>query len=61
MPGGSELIVILAVAFLLFGPNKMSEIGRSLGKAMREMQRARNEFLRSMEMDDDERPRQPRA
>jgi TatA/E family protein of Tat protein translocase len=60
MFGGSELIVILAVAFLLFGPDKMSEVGRSLGKAMREMQKARNEFMRSMEVDDDDRPRRPR-
>jgi sec-independent protein translocase protein TatA len=60
MFGGSELIVILAVAFLLFGPNKMPEVGRSLGKAIREMQRARNELMRSMEMDEDDPPRRPR-
>lgn len=60
MPGGPELIVILAVAFLLFGPEKMGEMGKSIGKAMRELHRARNEFMRGMEMDDDEPPRRPR-
>lgn len=62
MPGGPELIVILAVVFLLFGPDKMGEVGRGLGKALRELQRARNEFLRGMELDDDpnDPPRRPR-
>lgn len=45
MFGGSEIIVILAVAFLLFGPQKMPEIGRSVGKALRELQKVREEFM----------------
>ena len=34
--GGSEIIVILIVALLVFGPKRLPEIGRSLGKGMRE-------------------------
>ena len=45
MFGGGEIIVIMAVAFLLFGPQKMPEIGRSIGKAMREIQKVREEFM----------------
>lgn len=52
MVGGSELILIMAAAFLLFGPSKMPEIGRSVGRALRELQKARNEFLHSFDEDD---------
>jgi sec-independent protein translocase protein TatA len=34
--GLSEILLIAIVALLLFGPNKLPEIGRSLGKAVRE-------------------------
>lgn len=52
--GGSEIVVILAIAFLLFGPQKMPEIGRSIGRALRELQKVREEFMGSVEsaMDD---------
>jgi TatA/E family protein of Tat protein translocase len=42
--GGPELILILVLAFLLFGPRKLPEIGRSLGKAVGEFRRATMEF-----------------
>lgn len=59
MLGGSEIIVILAFAFLLFGPQKMPEIGRSIGKALRELQKVREEFMSGVEsvMDDKDPPR----
>lgn len=50
--GGSELLMILAAAFLLFGPSKMPEIGRSVGRALRELQKARNEFLSHLSDED---------
>lgn len=59
MFGGSEIIVILAVAFLLFGPQKMPEIGRSVGRALRELQKMREELMNGIDsaMNDDEPPR----
>ncbi|HET6386761.1 MAG TPA: twin-arginine translocase TatA/TatE family subunit [Armatimonadota bacterium] len=39
-PGGIQLMFILAVALLVFGPNKMPEIARSMGKAMSEFKNA---------------------
>lgn len=59
MFGGGEIIVILAVAFLLFGPQKMPEIGRSIGKAMRELHKVREEFMSGIDsaMRDDDPPR----
>jgi sec-independent protein translocase protein TatA len=38
--GGTELLVVLFVVFLLFGPRKLPELGKSLGKGMREFRNA---------------------
>ena len=35
-PGPMELVVILVIALLVFGPKKMPDLGRSLGKGVRE-------------------------
>lgn len=42
--GLPEMILILAVALLVFGPKKLPEIGRSMGKAIRSFQDASKEF-----------------
>ena len=47
--GVPELIVIFVVALLVFGPRKLPEIGKSLGKALKEFQRARNELISTVE------------
>lgn len=47
--GVPELILIFIVALLLFGPRKLPDIGRSLGKAMGEFRRASNDLRRSLE------------
>lgn len=47
--GVPELIMIFVVALLLFGPRKMPQIGRSLGRAIGEFRRASNEFKRTIE------------
>jgi sec-independent protein translocase protein TatB len=38
--GTQELIVIFIVAFLVFGPKRLPELGRTLGKGMRELKSA---------------------
>jgi sec-independent protein translocase protein TatA len=42
--GLPEMAVILTIALLVFGPKKLPEIGRSLGKAIRGFQDASKEF-----------------
>jgi sec-independent protein translocase protein TatA len=42
--GLPEMAVIFVVALLVFGPKKLPEIGRSLGKALRGFQEASSEF-----------------
>ncbi|MFH0880278.1 MAG: twin-arginine translocase TatA/TatE family subunit [Lentisphaerota bacterium] len=39
-PGGGEILVILAVALLLFGSKNLPKIARGLGRAMEEFRRA---------------------
>lgn len=47
--GVPEMILIFVVALLLFGPRKMPQIGKSLGRAIGEFRRASNEFKRTIE------------
>lgn len=42
--GLPEMVLIMAVALLVFGPKKLPEIGRSMGKAIRGFQEASNDF-----------------
>lgn len=47
--GTSELLVVLVVALIIFGPRKLPELGRSLGKAMHQMRSASEDFKRTWE------------
>lgn len=42
--GFPELILILVIALIVFGPRKLPEIGSAVGKAMREFRRATSEI-----------------
>jgi TatA/E family protein of Tat protein translocase len=44
-----ELIFILVLALLIFGPGKLPEIGKSVGKALGEFKRASNDLKRTIE------------
>src|SRR5262245_26714705 len=47
--GGPELFLILVVALIVFGPRKLPEIGKSLGRMMAEFRKASNDFRRTIE------------
>jgi sec-independent protein translocase protein TatA len=49
--GTTELIVVLLVALILFGPRKLPELGRSLGQAMSQFRRASDDFKRTWEVE----------
>jgi sec-independent protein translocase protein TatA len=51
--GPMELIVILAIALIVLGPKRLPEVGKSLGKGMREF---KDSLSGEPERDDDERP-----
>lgn len=44
IPGGPELLIILAIAILLFGANKLPDLARSSGQAMGEFKKGRQEI-----------------
>ena len=47
--GMPEMIFIFVLALLLFGPKKLPQMGRELGKALSEFKRASNEFKNQLE------------
>lgn len=47
--GFPELILILVIALLIFGPKKLPEIGKSIGRAIAELKRASNELKETIE------------
>ena len=47
--GWQEMVVIFIVALVLFGPRKLPELGRTLGKAISEFRRASNELKSTFE------------
>ena len=47
--GMPELIIIFVIALIIFGPRKLPELGRSLGKSIGEFKRASNDLRNTLE------------
>ena len=47
--GMPELIIIFVIALIIFGPRKLPELGRSLGKSLAEFKRASNDLRSTLE------------
>ena len=43
LPGPTELIIILAIILIIFGPKKIPDIGKSIGKTIREFRKANDD------------------
>jgi len=57
MPGSigpMELIIVLVIALIVLGPKKLPEVGRSVGKGMREFKDSLNGITDDDDDDDDE-------
>ena len=52
--GPMEVVLVLAIALIVLGPKKLPEVGRSIGKGMREFKESLNG--ESERDDEDERP-----
>ncbi len=59
VPGfhGLDLIVILVIALLIFGPKKLPEMGSAIGKSIKEFRKGMNELTSPKE----EEPKSPTA
>ena len=51
--GGAELVLILVLALLLFGPRRLPQIGRTLGKALGDLRKATTDFKTNLEREVD--------
>ena len=47
--GMPEMLIILVIALIVFGPRKLPELGRSLGKSLAEFKKASNELRNTLE------------
>lgn len=51
--GMPEILMILAIALVVIGPRKLPDLGRSLGRALKEFRKATSEFKSSLDIEDD--------
>jgi sec-independent protein translocase protein TatA len=58
--GPAELIIVLAIALIVFGPKKLPEIGRGIGSALKEFNKARNDLMDSIHSEIDRPDPSPR-
>jgi sec-independent protein translocase protein TatA len=57
--GGGELIVILIVALLVWGPNRVVEIGRTLGKTVNSFKKAASDLNSKIDKELEEQKKEP--
>jgi sec-independent protein translocase protein TatA len=58
--GPWELVLILLIALIIFGPGKLPEVGQAIGKALREFRQAANQISSSIEQEDSQKGEQPK-
>jgi sec-independent protein translocase protein TatA len=49
--GMPELIIILVIALIIFGPRKLPELGKSLGRSLNEVKKASNDLQNTLEQE----------
>ncbi len=49
-----EILLILAVALIVFGPSKLPELGKSIGNGLREFRKATSELKNTISLEDNE-------
>lgn len=55
LPGGAEIWVVLIIVLLIFGPKKIPELARGLGKGIKEFKKAKNEIHDAILTEDEEK------
>jgi Tat protein translocase TatB subunit len=54
--GPQELLLILVIALIVVGPQRLPELGRTLGKGLRELRKAQDEVKRTIQVNLDDQP-----
>lgn len=52
--GTTEILIVLVIALLLLGPKEIPKIARTIGRGMRELERAKDELKQSIEFEVDQ-------
>ena len=53
--GVTELILILVIALVVFGPGKLPDVGRSLGKSIREFRNAEKNIVENVTVEEEKK------
>jgi sec-independent protein translocase protein TatA len=59
--GTQELIIVLVIALVIFGPKRLPELGRSLGKGIKEFKKSTNELTEHITAEDESEPTTEKA
>ncbi len=57
--GGPELLIVFLVVLLVFGPTKIPEVAKGIGKGLREIRRLTTDLQREINLADAEKERRP--
>ena len=49
--GPVEIIIVLVIVLVIFGPKRLPELGKQIGSALRELNKAKNDVMKSMTLD----------
>ena len=55
--GFGEILIILVLALIIFGPRRLPEMGRTIGRSLREFRRATSDLRAEIESDAGESPK----
>ena len=55
--GFGEIILILLLALIIFGPKRLPEMGRTIGRSLKEFRRATSDLRQELEVDLEEEPK----
>jgi len=56
--GSTELLIILGIVLLIFGPSKLPELGKSIGKGIRELKQSTKELQDSIDIESEDSEKQ---
>ena len=51
--GTAELLIILFIALVVLGPKELPKVARTIGRGIRELQRAKDDIKKNIEFEDD--------